>query len=220
MEIKTFIGRKLNHINGILRVQVELRKPLKKVENLKFSYEYYNAPQNTLDFIAKRYVQYPLSCYGISKRSGDDTIFNISYQNLADLVHFLDLNKTILTCADIYTFITRRNIDYPFFIQKYWLSGFKRCRYFITISEFSKEEMVSKLGISENRIKVIKCAINREIFKPINEDKISMIKPLYPDYKKVLYVGTEARRKNYPTLLKAFYLLKKEAPNILVLSKS
>lgn len=214
MEIKTFIGRKLDYINGILRVHVELRKPLKKIEDLRFSYEYYNAPKNALDFIAKRYVQYPLSCYQLSKRSGDDTIFNVSYQNLADLVYFLDLKKTILTCADAYTFITRRNITYPWFVQKYWLSGFKRCRYFIAISEFTKEEMVSKLGISENRIKVIKCAINQEIFKPINEDKIQLLKPLYPDYKKILYVGTEARRKNFPTLLKAFYLIKKSYKKI------
>jgi len=214
MEIKTFIGRKLNYINGILRVHLELSKPLKEIKDLKFSYEYYNAPKNPLDFFAKRYIQYPLSCYHISKKTGDNTVFNISYQNLGDLGHFLDLKKTILTCADVYSLIEKKSIMYPWFLQKYWLSGLKRCNYFISISDFTKHEMISKYRISDEKIVVIKCAVNREIFKPIQENKFPTLKPLYPGFKKILYVGTEERRKNFITLLKAFYLVKKRYHNI------
>ena len=55
MEIKTFIGQKLNYINGILRVHIELSKPLKDKKDLNFTYEYYYPPKNPLDYFSKRY---------------------------------------------------------------------------------------------------------------------------------------------------------------------
>jgi len=121
MEIKTFIGRKLNYINGILRVHIELSKPLKDKKDLNFTYEYYNPPKNPLDYLSKRYILYPLSSYFNSKRIKDDVVFNISFQHLGDLGYFLNRNRTIITCADIYIFIGKRK---PWIILKY-LMGLK-----------------------------------------------------------------------------------------------
>lgn len=211
MEIKTFIGQKLNYINGILRVHIELSKPLKDKKDLKFTYEYYNPPKNPLDYFSKRYILYPLSSHFNSKRIKDDVVFNISFQHLGDLGYFLNRNKTIITCADIYIFIGKRK---PWFIQKYLISGLKRCKYIMAISDFTKNEIIKFLGVPEEKIIVIKCGINREIFKPIPQNKITELTPFYPEFRKILHVGTEIGRKDFLTLLKAFYILKKKVENI------
>ena len=211
MEIKTFIGQKLNYINGILRVHIELSKPLKDKKDLKFTYEYYNPPKNPLDYLSKRYILYPLSSYFNSKRIKDDVVFNISFQHLGDLGYFLNRNRTIITCADIYIFIGKRK---PWIIQKYLISGLKRCKYIMAISDFTKNELIKFLGVPEEKITVIKCGINREIFKPIPQNKITDLTPLYPEYRKLLHVGTEIGRKDFLTLLKALYILKKKEKKI------
>lgn len=211
MEIKTFIGQKLNYINGILRVHIELSKPLKDKKDLKFTYEYYNPPKNSLDYFSKRYILYPLYSYFKSKRIEDDVVFNISFQHLGDLGYYLDRNKTILTCADIYIFIEKRK---PWIIRNYISWGLKRCKYIMAISDFTKNELIKYLDVPEEKVTVVKCGINREKFKPIPQDKISELSPLYPEYKKILHVGTEIGRKDFLTLLKAFYILKKKEKKI------
>ncbi|MFX0044036.1 MAG: glycosyltransferase family 4 protein [Candidatus Hodarchaeota archaeon] len=211
MEIKTFIGQKLNYINGILRVHIELSKPLKDKKDLKFTYEYYDPPKNSLDYLSKRYLIYPFSSHFNSKRIKEDVVFNISFQHLADLGFFLNRNRTIITCADIYIFIGKRK---PWIIKKYLISGLKRCKYIIAISDFTKNELTKFLGISEEKITVIKCGVNREIFKPIPQNKINELAPLYPEYRKILHVGTEVGRKDFLTLLKAFYIVKKKEKKV------
>ena len=52
------------------------------------------------------------------------------------------------------------------------------------------------------------------MFRPIPEDKLNNIDPLFPTYKKILHVGTEVARKDVLTLFKAFYLIKKKYKNI------
>jgi glycosyltransferase involved in cell wall biosynthesis len=52
------------------------------------------------------------------------------------------------------------------------------------------------------------------MFYPITIDKLDEIEPLYPESKKILHVGSEINRKDFITLLKAFYLVKKEVKNL------
>ncbi|MFX1444388.1 MAG: glycosyltransferase family 4 protein, partial [Promethearchaeota archaeon] len=133
------------------------------------------------------------------------------FQFLGDLALFLNYKKTIITCHDIYNFLQRKSLKNPIFTQKYALMGLKKCRIIIAISNFTKNELIDKLKIPEDKIVVIKNAINREMFKQIPKNKISEIKPLFPNYKKILYVGSEAERKNIITLFKAFYLIKRRS---------
>ena len=51
MEVKTFIGRRLGYINGILRRQIEIDRHLRKRDDVRLSYEYYEKPKNPIDFI-------------------------------------------------------------------------------------------------------------------------------------------------------------------------
>ena len=195
MEIRTFIGRKLDYINGILRVHLELGKALLKFSKVKLSYVYYNPPKNPIDFISKRYFVYPIYSHYLTNRFKNDIVNNISFQYLGDLAHFIDQNKTILTCADIDTFIEKNNFKNPWFIKKYSLSGLKKSKYIMAISDFTKNELVNKFKIPSKNIYVIKCGINHEVFKPINEQKLTKKAKLFSDSKIILHVGTESGKK-------------------------
>lgn len=210
MEIKTFIGKKLDFVDGIYRRQIELDRYIKSKANVKLTYEYYNPPKNPIDFIAKRFILYPLR----SSHRYRDTVFHLTFQYLGDLAHFMDSKKTIVTCHDIFSFLERGNLKRPYFIQKYSLLGFKQCKYIIAISDFTKNELVTKLHVPEEKIIVIKNGINRKMFFPLEKYEKDRINPLFPGYFKILHVGTEVERKNFLTLLKAFYLIKKKVKDI------
>ena len=217
MEIINFIGRKLDKPNEMwrdFRRQIEIDKYLKKRYDVKLKYEYYIRPKNIIDYISKRYFLYPYYSHLHTKNSKKNTVFQIHFQFLADLALFLDIRKTIITCHDIFNFLQKKELKNPIITQKYAILGLKKCRFIIAISKFTKNELAYKLNIPKDKIIVIKSAVNQEMFRPISENEISMIKPLYPDYKKLIYVGNESLRKNFITLLKAFYIIKKKYKKI------
>lgn len=210
--IRTFIGRKLNYIDGILRRQIELDRYLKLRPDIKLTYEYYEKPNNFIDYLSKRYLLYPY--YSKEREINENYVNHITAQFLGELAFFLDCKRTMITCHDIYTFIEKGNVKNPYFVQKYSLLGLKKCSFIISVSNFTKKELVDKLKIPKEKIIVIKNSINREMFQPISENDINKVEPLYSEFKKILYVGTESERKDFLTLLKAFYLISKKIKNI------
>ncbi|MBN1216060.1 MAG: glycosyltransferase family 4 protein [Candidatus Lokiarchaeota archaeon] len=212
MKIINFIGRKLYKINGILRRQLELDYYLSNKKNIEISYFYYLPPRNPVDFILKRFFQYPFQSYMNNKEK--EIVNHIPAQFHSDLIHFLDKSKTVITCHDIFSFIEKNNVKNPLLLQKYLISGLRRCKYIIAISKFTKNELMRVLKIPEERIIVIKNGVNRKLFYPIEKNNRDKIEILYPNHKKLLHVGTEEDRKNFITLLKAFYYVKKKIKNI------
>ena len=81
----------------------------------------------------------------------------------------------------------------------------------IADSQNTKNDCIKYLNIPEKKIKVIYLAPD-EIYQPIN-NKQEIKEEIYKKYNVeipfILYVGTLERRKNIPTLIKAFYKLKK-----------
>lgn len=215
IQIRTFIGSRRKGITGLLRRQMELDRYLKNREDFKLTYEYYERPKNPIDFLTKRYIFYPYYAFKSDKES--NTINHIIYQFFGYLAMHLDKERTIITCHDVYSFIEKNIIFSPPILKKYSLLGLKRCRYIISVSDFTKNELIEKYGIPKDKIIVIKNAINREIFKPIVNEDLTKVKPIFPDHKKLLFVGNEIERKNFITLLKAFYLVKKKIPMIKLL---
>lgn len=210
MEIKTFVGKKLKYVDGIYRRQIELDRYLKTRSDVKLTYEYYRPPKNPIDFIAKRFILYPIR----SHQKTQDTVYHLTFQYLGDLAFYTDSSKTIATCHDVFSFLERDNLKRPYPIQKYALLGLKQCKYLISISDFTKNELVTKLKLPKDKIHVIKNGMNRDIFFKITEEKQRDLEPLFPNFYKILHVGTEVMRKDFLTLLKAFYLVKKRLNNV------
>lgn len=96
----------------------------------------------------------------------------------------------------------------------HWLQGYgvtaRKATHFITVSEFTKSDLVEILGIPPEKISVIYSGIHSS-FRVIDKNSIEMT-----DYKKeknllnpfILYLGTIEPRKNIPALIRAFDKLK------------
>ena len=86
----------------------------------------------------------------------------------------------------------------------------KRADKIITISEFSKGEIIRYLGISEDKIVVMPCGVDFSKYHPnYTESEIQIVKKKYhiqDDY--LLYLGTLEPRKNITRLIEAYAQLK------------
>ncbi|AXI24804.1 glycosyl transferase family 1 [Methanofervidicoccus sp. A16] len=83
----------------------------------------------------------------------------------------------------------------------------------------TKKDIIKYFKIPEDKIKVIHLGVD-EKYKPLSEEEINSIKKKYSiNYPFILYVGTLEPRKNIPTLIKAYYKLKKQGlPHKLVIT--
>jgi glycosyltransferase involved in cell wall biosynthesis len=129
------------------------------------------------------------------------------------------LCKTVVTILDIAPLvfplrILGKNGFYDRYYSKIVTPFLKKVDYIITISEYSKKEIIKYLNIDESRIKVINLAVGDE-FKVI-EDKDSVISflkkyQIEPGY--IFYLGDGGYRKNVMALVKSYISLNKELKN-------
>jgi len=83
----------------------------------------------------------------------------------------------------------------------------------VTISDFSKREIMELYGIPEEKIFVAYCGVDREFYRPADTEEekqadLQMAKDLKGEGRYILYVGTLEPRKNIVNLVKAFEILK------------
>lgn len=92
----------------------------------------------------------------------------------------------------------------------------KRADMIITISEFSKREIVKYMGIAPEKIEIVPCGVDLERYHPNyteKEVKFSIEKyGISTGY--LLYLGTLEPRKNIEKLIEAYELLKKEKKSV------
>lgn len=139
-----------------------------------------------------------------------DNIKHLTSQELAYILKYLKLERTVVTCYDLIPWIYENNHG------KYWrdiMEGLKKADTIITISEFSKNEIIKELNYPEERIEIVSVAVDHEIYTP-NRDK-TILKPLNipENHKTILYVGSETPRMNLDFLLKSLSRLKKTFPD-------
>ena len=83
------------------------------------------------------------------------------------------------------------------------IKSIKNAKLIICISEHTKNDLINKFNIPNEKIKVIYLGYDKKIFKPVNKTKARKKLNLPLNEKIVLHVGSEEKRKNVETLLKA-----------------
>ncbi|RXK60505.1 glycosyltransferase family 1 protein [Lacibacter luteus] len=108
-------------------------------------------------------------------------------------------------------------LHYPQFISKahlrYYQKNTKRflnkAKIVVTVSDYSRQDMLQHFQLAANKIQVIGNAANA-IFQPVTEAESESIKTKYTDGAEFfIYTGSIHPRKNLINLLKAFSLFKK-----------
>lgn len=97
----------------------------------------------------------------------------------------------------------------------------RRANLFLAISEFTRNEMVSVLGIPAEKIRVVPCAASLQMAPVSDADILSSLRARYhlPE-RFVLFVGNTNPRKNLTRMIRAFDLAKKNSgiPHHLVIA--
>ena len=161
-----------------------------------------------INYLAYRYLVYP---FLIKLKTKKGNIKHITSQDLGYLLKLLKLKKTIVTCYDLIPWIYEKNRS---FIWKHNMAGLKKADRIITISKFSKNEIIKYLGYPENRIYIIYPAVNHDHYYRKRDREILKKHDILENEKIILYVGSEMPRKNIPFLIKAFAKLKNMLPDI------
>lgn len=96
-------------------------------------------------------------------------------------------------------------------------ASIRRADKIITISEFSKKQIIKHYDVDENKIAVIPCAADRKKYRPMNDGDplIGRVKDKYGisgDY--FLYLGTLEPRKNITGLITAYSEALKKKPDL------
>lgn len=218
--------------SGIGTYAYELAKRMKSGDGLEFQGNYFdflgrNRSSEVLRDMPMALAENRMMPYGVYRRIWD--VLPIQYDNLfpcADLSVFFNYivpphigGRVITTIFDLTYIRLPETMDQKNYrrISRNIAGSIARSDRIITISEFSKQEIMELLGIEEERIAVIPCA---PTFSKEQVESESVAQKFKISSPYILYVGTIEPRKNLVRLLKAFERLKRETgiPHQLVLA--
>lgn len=122
--------------------------------------------------------------------------------------------KTVVTIHDLGAEFLKQYHQFP---QKLYLNrateyAAAKADCLIAVSESTKKDLMTKLGVPEEKIAVIYEGVDHDFFKPQEEKAIDQVRQKYhlpAEY--LLFVGTIQPRKNLLRLIEAFNLLQRDA---------
>ncbi len=156
----------------------------------------------------RTYLELPLrAAFSLKSR-----IVHIPSQTLAFLLLLPIFNgkKTVLTVYDIAPFVRAGEISYlKKSIASLNAKGILRADGIVSISDYTKQELVSQLNVDPSKIVIAYPAVDPAVYKKRKIDS-AFLKKYQLDAKTpiVLYVGSEEPRQNLITLIKALSSLK------------
>jgi len=93
----------------------------------------------------------------------------------------------------------------------------KYITYFIAISGHVRGVLLNKLKVSSSKIEVIHLPIDHTVFRPLSNNLIEGVKAKYGIKSRyILHVSAFSRRKNPNVLLRSFYMVRKQARDIIL----
>ena len=206
MEIDYINGLKTDEVSGMSKYQKNIHQ---RITNIKLNLiEYPMISKNSNVDAAVKYLMYPFIVKYNAKRGN---VKHITSQNLAYLLKLVKLEKTIVTCHDLIPWVYDNN-RLP--TWKLNMQGLKQADRIITVSEYSKNEIIKYVGCLEDKITVIPNAVDHSNYY-VKRDRGIIEKLGIPNnHKVILYVGSEQPRKNIPFILEAINQLKTKLPDI------
>ncbi len=141
--------------------------------------------------------------------------YHASNQYLSHLV--AGKSKSIVSCMD--TISKRLGADYNPIVGFFWNSSMKQmknAKKIIAISHFTKREITKQFGIPKEKIEVIHLGFDSSNFLPQNKKSARRGLGIEEGASVVLNVGSEEKRKNIPTLLRAFSKIAEKEPEALL----
>jgi glycosyltransferase involved in cell wall biosynthesis len=152
-------------------------------------------------------------------------VYHLASQNLATLLFFQRIEPVVVTVHDIITYLVRHDRElstYRHIFDRWFdrlaLLALRRADAIIAISEYTKRTLVEHLGYPADRIHVVYRAVDTEVFRP--REVPAAFRQRYglsEDWRYVLYVGSDDPRKNLPTLIRAFALVKRQIEKVKLL---
>jgi len=95
-------------------------------------------------------------------------------------------------------------LSVSYYYRKYFSHFAKKSTRIITVSEFSKQDIIQYYGIEPDNIEVIYNGVD-PFFKPLSEEEKEKMRAEYTEGKPFfIHIGSLLPRKNIPRLLKAF----------------
>ncbi|WP_048190870.1 glycosyltransferase family 1 protein [Methanobacterium sp. SMA-27] len=141
-------------------------------------------------------------------------IKHITSQENAYLLNSIKTNRSVVTCYDLIPWAFEKNHSR---LWKSNMSGLKKADRIMTISEFSKDEIVKYLNYPEERIHIVSAAVDHDLYHKKRNKDILIQHNIPKDQKFILYVGSETPRQNLNFLLRSLVKLKKKLPGIKLL---
>lgn len=167
-----------------------------------------------------------LESYPLHVKLNHADVFHITSQTMATLLLLRRFpGPVVVTVLDIIPYLLRddsqlntfrHSIDAGFY--RLALLGLRRADAIIAISEYTKQTLISALGIQAERIYVTYLTVDHQKFKPLTVPvEFRQRYGLSDKDRYILYVGSEDPRKNLITLVDAFATLRAHVSGVKLL---
>jgi glycosyltransferase involved in cell wall biosynthesis len=143
----------------------------------------------------------------VPKAASSADLLHVPHYNVP-LFHAGPLLVSILDVIHLTDPAYRKNLAVQLYARPMLHLAARKARHIVTISEFSKAQIVNHLGVAPEKITAIHCGVNGQ-FRCLDRDEAAReVRSLNIRAPYVLYVGNLKPHKNVPTLLRAFALLR------------
>jgi glycosyltransferase involved in cell wall biosynthesis len=157
-----------------------------------------------------------LSYHKLLKTSSDVTVF-FNYLRPWNVA-----GKSIITVYDMVSmrFPETMEAGNRRLLHRHLMQSCQRADLIMTISDYSKSEIVSCMNIPEEKVRVAKCGFDRKLFYPAKDAKERLAASAYLGQKYrirsryILYLGTLEPRKNVDVLIDAFLSIRDRFPDV------
>jgi len=150
----------------------------------------------------------------VKKNIKEANVKHITYQDLGYLLNSIKLEKSIITCHDLIPWVYDKNRS------SFWknnLNGLKKADRIITVSEFSKREIIKYLNYPKENIHIVYPAVDHKAYKKMDIVNTLNKGNITKNENIILYVGSEEPRQNLDLLISAFKKLKMTLPDVKLL---